>query len=124
MPEEQVVEIDPIVNFVQQMPLFGDCDARACSDKELMRFLGKYIKYPALALENDIKGKVIAQFVVEKDGSISNVSILRGLGGGCDEEVTRVIGLMNKKKYWQPGQQNGKPVRVRFRVPVTFTPIR
>lgn len=123
LPDEPKDDIDEIMDFVQQKPWFGGCKEDLCSDKELLKWLGKHIKYPTLALENGIKGRVTAQFIVEKDGSISDISILRGIGAGCDKEVARVIEIMNNDILWEPGKQNGKPVRVRYRLPVTFTPI-
>ena len=75
------------------------------------------MKYPALALENGIQGNVIVQFIVEKDGSISNTKVIRGVGGGCDVEAQRVIENMPK---WTPGRQRGRPVRVQFTLPVRF----
>lgn len=123
LPEAPDDGIEEIFDFVQQKPLFGGCEDDACSVKELMKYLGTHIKYPNIARENNIKGRVTAQFVVERDGTISDISILRGIGGGCDEEVSRVLKKMNEKILWKPGLQNGKEVRVRYRLPVTFKPI-
>ena len=83
-----------------------------------MAFLGKNIKYPALAKESGIQGRVFINFVVEIDGSITDVKVLRGIGGGCDEEAVRVVESMPK---WKPGKQRGKPVRVSYNLPVKFT---
>jgi len=124
LPDEPEDDVDEIVrDFVEQKPWFGGCKEDLCSEQELMKFLGQHIKYPSIALENGIKGRVTAQFIVERDGSISDISILRGIGAGCDREVIRVLEYMNKDILWEPGMQNGKPVRVRYRLPVTFTPI-
>ena len=65
----------------------------------------------------NIEGLVLVSFVVEKDGNISNASVLRGIGGGCDEEALRVVARM---PAWKPGQQGGKPVRVRYTLPMRF----
>lgn len=83
----------------------------------LMEFLARNIKYPMYAKENNIQGNVYVTFVVEPDGKISTIKILRGIGGGCDEEAMRVIGLMPP---WKPGSQLGKPVRVQFNFPIRF----
>ncbi|HOY31567.1 MAG TPA: TonB family protein [Bacteroidales bacterium] len=100
-----------IHTFVEEWPEFpGGNEAR-------VRFLSESIKYPKVAKESGIQGTVHLTFVVEKDGNISNVAILRGIGGGCDEEATRVIGSMPK---WKPGRQNGKEVRVQFNMPISF----
>jgi protein TonB len=70
-----------------------------------------------MARESGIQGKVFVTFVVEKDGSITDVKVLRGIGGGCDEEAVRVIKGMPK---WSVGKQRGKPVRVQFNMPIVF----
>ena len=85
---------------------------------EMMKFLSENIKYPMSAKENGISGKVLVTFVVEKNGLITNIKILRGIGGGCDEEAIRVLKLMPK---WKPGTQRGQAVRVQYNVPIKFT---
>ncbi|MEZ5083006.1 MAG: energy transducer TonB [Bacteroidales bacterium] len=70
-----------------------------------------------MARESGIQGRVFVTFVVERDGNITDVKILRGIGGGCDEEALRVIKNMPK---WTPGKQRGKPVRVQFNMPIMF----
>jgi protein TonB len=84
----------------------------------LYEYLSQNIKYPEEAKELGIQGKVFVTFVVEKDGSITNVKVLRGIGGGCDEEAIRVVQNMPK---WSPGKQRGQAVRVQFNLPVKFT---
>lgn len=86
--------------------------------ENLYEFLGSNIKYPEEAKELGIQGKVFVTFVVEKDGSITEVKVIRGIGGGCDEEAVRVVQSMPK---WTPGKQRGVPVRVQFNIPVKFT---
>lgn len=81
-------------------------------------FLQQNIKYPEEAKELGIQGKVFVTFVVEVDGSITDVRVLRGIGGGCDEEAIRVVRAMPK---WVPGKQRGVPVRVQFNLPIKFT---
>ena len=83
----------------------------------MYRFLGNNIKYPNEAQKNKVQGRVFVRFIVEKDGSISNIDILKGIGGGCDEEAKRVVNSMPK---WKPGFQNGKPVRVYYNMPIVF----
>ncbi|MBQ0016247.1 MAG: energy transducer TonB [Bacteroidales bacterium] len=85
--------------------------------ESLYKYLGENIKYPSLAKENNITGKVYVTFVVEKDGSIANPRILRDIGGGCGQEAIRVVKSMPK---WKPGKQRGKAVRVQFNLPVSF----
>ncbi len=83
----------------------------------MKKYIDSNIKYPISAMENDIQGRVFVNFVVEKDGSITNVEVLRGIGGGCDEEAVRVVQSMPK---WLPGKNHGTAVRVSFNVPVIF----
>ncbi|MBA4851303.1 energy transducer TonB [Emticicia sp. BO119] len=84
---------------------------------EMYKFLGKALKYPSQAQRNNVEGRVYMSFIVEKDGSITDVQIAKGVGFGLDEEATRVVKLMPK---WIPGKQNGRNVRVKFTIPVTF----
>lgn len=83
----------------------------------MMNFLANNISYPEQARRDSIQGRVYVNFVIEADGSVSNVKILRGIGGGCDEEAKRVVELMPK---WTPGYQRGQAVRVSFNLPVRF----
>ena len=81
-------------------------------------FLIKNLKYPNAAQKSNIQGKVYLNFTVEADGSLSNITVLRGIGFGCDEEALRVMKLMPK---WKPGKQSGRAVRVKFNMPIMFT---
>jgi protein TonB len=87
-------------------------------EESRIRYLQENIKYPEEAKELGIQGKVFVTFVVEVDGAISDVRVLRGIGGGCDEEAIRVVRSMPK---WVPGKQRGVPVRVQFNLPIKFT---
>jgi protein TonB len=109
--EEEVVEAQ-IFTVVESMPQYPG------GESKLYNFLNTKIKYPVMAKESGIQGKVYITFVVERDGSITDVRILRGIGGGCDEEAIRVVSSMPK---WKPGKQRGKPVRVQYNLPVRFT---
>jgi len=107
---EQMDENEPLY-FVEQMPEFpGGTDA-------MMRFLNSNMKYPLVAANLGITGRVILQFVVKKDGTICNIKVLRGIGGGCDEEAIRVVKSM---PFWKPGKLKGKEVTVFFTLPVVF----
>jgi len=86
-------------------------------DDALLHYLGRNLSYPIEAKEQGIQGTIFITFVVETDGSISNVKVLRGIGGGCDEEALRVVRNMPK---WSPGMQRGKYVRVQFNLPIRF----
>ncbi len=111
---EQDEEEDEQVIFqvVEQDPEFpGGVEA-------LYKFIQSNIKYPQLAKENNITGRVFVTFVVEKDGSVSNVKAARDIGGGCGAEAVRVVKSMPK---WTPGKQRGKAVRAAYTLPVNFT---
>ena len=98
-------------NVVEQMPKFpGGDDAR-------IKFLNENLKFPEEARKQGISGTIYLSFVVEDDGEITNIKILRGIGGGCDEEAMRVVSIM---PTWEPGLQRGKPVRVQFNTAFKF----
>ena len=110
-PPKPVVEDNKIFEVVEQMPSFpGGMGA-------LMSWLSQNIKYPVIAAENGVSGRVIVQFVVEKDGSITDVKIAKSVDPSLDKEAARVVSSMPK---WSAGRQNGSPVRVKYTVPVTF----
>ena len=108
--EEEVVEQE-VFTIVEEMPSYPGGEAK------MYEYLGKNIKYPQIARESGIQGRVFVNYVVEPDGSVSNVKVLRGIGGGCDEEAMRVVKAMPK---WKPGKQRGKAVRVSYTLPVVF----
>jgi periplasmic protein TonB len=107
----QPEKAEPVL-WVPEMPHFPG------GEKELHAFLLNGIKYPREAREVNIQGTVFLTFIVEPDGSITEISVLRGIGGGCEEEALRVVKSMPN---WVPGKQNGNPVRVRLTLPVKFT---
>ena len=110
--DEEVVEEQEIFMVVENAPAFPGGDVAR------MKFLQDNIKYPQMARESGIQGTVYVTFVVERNGNVTDVKILRGIGGGCDEEAVRVVQNMPK---WEPGKQRGKPVRVQFNMPIKFT---
>ena len=83
-----------------------------------IKFLQEHIQYPRQAMEMNIQGKIYVTFVIEPNGYITGVSVLRGIGGGCDEEAVRVVRAMPR---WSPGKMHGKAVRVQFNLPIKFT---
>ncbi len=109
--EEEEPEEETIFQVVEVMPEFPGGMA-AC-----LKYLSQNIKYPVMAQENGIQGRVIVQFVVNSDGSIVDPMVVRSVDPSLDREALRVIQSMPK---WKPGQQRGKAVRVRYTVPVTF----
>jgi protein TonB len=111
--QAQVVEDNTVYNFVsmENPPNYpGGLD-------KFYKYLGDNIKYPPMAAENNIQGKVLVSFTVEKDGSLTDLKVERKLGYGTDEEAMRVLKL---SKRWNPGMQNGKPVRVKYNIPISF----
>ena len=109
---EEVEEEEVVFVVVESMPEFPG------GQQALFRFLSENVKYPVIAQENGIQGRVICQFVVNKDGSIVDVEVARSGGDpSLDKEAVRVIKSMPK---WKPGKQRGKPVRVKYTVPVNF----
>ncbi len=112
--EKQVTEENPnqIFTAVEQVPLFPG------GPEGFGKYLSKAIHYPSIARENGTQGKVYVTFVVERDGSLTDVKVVRGIGDGCDEEAARALRASPK---WKPGIQNGRPVRVQYSVPVSFT---
>lgn len=111
--EVAIVEDNNIRDFasVEVLPKFPG------GDDAFNKYLSRNIKYPPLARENNITGRVIVSFVVEKNGQLTDIKVLRGLGYGTDEEAIRV--LKNTPK-WSPGEQNGRPVRVQYTIPIFF----
>lgn len=104
-PEEQVYTV------VETMPSFPG------GEEALRKFLADNIKYPTLAQENGIQGKVVCSFIIGKDGGIYDISLSKSVENSLDKEAQRVVGIMPK---WIPGQKNGKPVKVKYFLPVLF----
>ena len=105
------VEENKVFEAVEQMPSFPGGDAA------LMRYLSDNINYPAVAAENGVQGRVVLSFIVERDGHITDVNILRSVDPSLDREAIRVVKSMPR---WIPGKQNGQSVRVKYKLPVTF----
>lgn len=110
-PTKHVVEETKIFTVVEQMPMYPG------GDGALMGYLRDNIHYPTVAAENGVQGRVVVGFVVERDGSITDVKILRGVDPSLDREAMRVVKSMPR---WNPGKQNGSAVRVKYQVPVSF----
>lgn len=109
--EEEEESAQQIFTVVEKQPEYPGGTA------ELFKYLSKAIKYPVIAQENGIQGRVVCSFVVNRDGSIVDIQVMRGVDPSLDKEAVRVISEMPK---WKPGEQRGKPVRVRFILPVQF----
>ena len=102
---------DKVLEKAEVMPQFPG------GDQAMMKFVSENVQYPEEAKEKEISGRVLVGFIVEKDGSVNEVKIVRGIGGGCDEEAVRVVKAMPK---WKPGKQDGKTVRVSYTMPFFF----
>ncbi len=111
LQKSDTITKDEVFVVVEDMPSFPG------GEKARNNYFAKNVKYPEVARKEGIEGRVFVTFVVDKDGSIADVKILRGIGGGCDEEAIRVIENMPK---WIPGKQRGKDVRVQFNMPIVF----
>ncbi|MBK9176255.1 MAG: energy transducer TonB [Flavobacteriales bacterium] len=109
---EEEAEEEQIFTIVEEQPAFPG------GVEEMYKYLGKAVKYPEMAKDAGISGTVYVTFEVDKEGNIKDVKVLRGIGGGCDEEAIRVVKAMPK---WKPGKQRGKAVRVQFNLPIKFT---
>lgn len=109
-PEPKAVE-ETIFETVEEMPSFPG------GDKALMEWLADNVRYPVVAIENGVEGRVVVGFVVERDGSITDVKVMRSKDPSLDKEALRAVSSMPK---WIPGRQNGQAVRVRYVVPVLF----
>ena len=115
--EEEMIEIeeeddDEYFMVVENMPEFPG------GDLGLMKYIQKNVRYPAIAKEYNITGKVYVSFIVDKQGTVTNVKIVRGVDKNLDAEAVRVVKSLPKYK---PGKQRGKPVRVMFTIPINFT---
>ena len=124
LPKEDDSKYGEIHIFAEEMPRFPGCEdeldkelKKACATKQLLSYIYKNIKYPGIARHNNIQGTVVIGFIIERDGQLSNIKILREIGGGCGKEAARVIKNM---PLWTPGKQNGRPVRVQYRLPVKY----
>ena len=104
-------DVNEVLDIVEQMPSFPGGQAA------LLRYLSSNVQYPTVAEENGVQGRVIVTFVVERDGSITDVRVAKSVDPSLDREAVRVARSMPR---WQPGTQDGKPVRVKYTVPVTF----
>jgi periplasmic protein TonB len=117
-----------IFKVVEQMPRFPGCEGKItnkekddCAKTKMLEYIYKYLKYPALAREVGVEGQVVLQFVVDKDGTITETKVVRDIGAGCGAEAEKVVNAMNNMgQKWIPGKQGGRPVRVLYTLPVKF----
>jgi len=113
--EEEFAE--PFIS-VEQMPMIGDCKDEECTQREIMKFIARNFKYPEIAKANGVEGRVILEFVVEKNGKVGRVKILKGLDKHVDKAAIEVV---EKLPVFSPGKQIGKAVPVKYTVPIKCT---
>lgn len=117
-------EEGPVI-FAERMPVMIGCDLdlsesdrRACTQRLMLEHIYEELHYPSMARDAGIQGTVVASIIVDKTGSISSVDIIKDIGGGCGQEVKKVVSTLGD---FHPGRQNGRPVAVIYRIPVRFT---
>jgi len=122
-PAETLEEETPII-IAERMPVYGSCDLedeenqrRDCTSQNIMKHIYKNVKYPDRARNYETQGTVVVSFVVNKEGNVEDIKIIKDIGMGCGEEVKRVVQQLDK---FLPGKQNGRPVSVIYRIPVKF----
>ncbi len=117
-----------VFKVVEEMPRFPGCEnletieaKKRCADQKMLEFIYQNIKYPAKARENNTEGMVVITFIVETDGTLSDIKAVRDIGNGCGDEAVRVAQLMNDRNIrWTPGKQSGQAVPVQFNLPVRY----
>jgi protein TonB len=118
--QDEMIEIEeeefsePFIS-VEQMPMLGDCKDETCTQTEIMKFIARNFKYPEIAKANGVEGRVILEFVVEKNGEVGRVKILKGLDKHIDKAAINVV---EKLPVFTPGKQIGKAVPVKYTVPI------
>lgn len=123
IPEIENSKEDEILE--ERMPRFAGCEniegdhkaKKNCADQKMLQYIYKRLKYPSIARMNSLQGSALIKFVVEKDGSVSNITVYRGL---CKEIEAECLRIFENMPTWEPGYQRGKPVRVQFTIPIKF----
>lgn len=123
-PRSNKAGVQEIFKVVEDMPEFPGCEETSdkqerskCSQEKMIDFIYNNLEYPKIAGDNGVEGMVVIQFVVQKDGVLDNIKIVRDIGAGCGAEAERIVRKMPK---WNPGKQRGRPVNVQFNLPVRF----
>ncbi len=121
--------VEDIVSIAERMPRFPGCfqdglsdpEQIECTESELMTYVYDNLKYPRIAKENGIEGRVIVQFVIDTKGDITDIKVVRDIGGGCGAAASKVVeDMVEKKGFWTPGKQSHRKVKVRYTLPITF----
>lgn len=124
--EDEVEAEAGVLTVADVMPTHPECaegtmeDRQQCTNKVILKYVNKHLKYPDAAEEEGIQGTVVSRFVVNKQGKIMNVEIINDIGGGCGEEVERILNKMAEDETMVPGEHNGKTVSVAYTLPVKF----
>ncbi len=127
--EEPIIEDDKIYAVVDEMPRFPGCEVgvmtrverKKCAEDNMLRFIYGNITYPDSARIEGIEGRVVLQFVIDESGLVTDPKILKDIGYGCGDEALRVINILKDQKVvWKPGKKAGKPVKVKYTLPVSF----
>lgn len=124
-PPKKFAPEEDVFTVVEEMPRFPGCEEQGmtkaekqvCAEKKMLQFIYERIRYPQLARETGTAGTAVLQFVIEKDGRITDIQIARDPGGGLGKEALRVVKTMPN---WNPGKQRNKPVRVKYSLPVKY----
>ncbi|MCB9308672.1 MAG: TonB family protein [Lewinellaceae bacterium] len=127
-PPPKKAEPEEIFKIVEQMPRFPGCEDKGtdkekdeCAKTLMLQYIYKNLKYPAIARENGVEGQVVLQFVVDREGKISETKIMRDIGAGCGAAAESVVlGMNDMPQRWTPGKQRGRPVKVLYTLPVKF----
>lgn len=116
-----ITSFEEAYSVVDQLPLFGGCDTKMCSDEKLIAYVHKNIDYPEEAKLACIEGRVYVQFVIEIDGSVTNIQLARDIGAGAGQAAVDVVESFNSNDIkWAAGMDEGKPVPVKFTLPISF----
>jgi len=121
---EEDYEVDQAFYIVEEMPVFPECievpreERESCTQEKMLNFIQQNIVYPDLAKENGFQGRVFVQFVINKEGEVEDVDVLKGIYKSLDDEAVRVVNSLPK---FQPGKQRGKLVKVKYTVPIKFS---
>jgi len=126
---QELTEQEEVFKVVEEMPRFPGCEEEgfteeeieSCAKEKMLTFIYSNLKYPEEARKQEVEGICVVQFIINKDGSIRDLEIVRDIGAGCGEEAARVISAMNDMdEKWTPGKQRGKAVNVIYILPIKY----
>lgn len=129
LPPDPIESEPDFFVVAEQMPRFPGCEQldmsndekKSCSEKKLYNYIASNLKYPSIARSNGIEGRVFVQFIVDKNGNLTDIEVVRDIGAGCGKEALRVIeNMIADTGYWTPGMQRGRKVKVKYTLPIYF----